>query len=206
MSKLAQKLKFAVLITFLVSALAPVTRAQSSQPRAQVHAAVKHDASRPLRDLKINHRTMRTAEDSLHDPEEAENQQATAKSSIVAAITNDVVLQQSAVASFQPTLGLNFDGIGTNSWAAPDADGAVGATQFVQYVNAQFAVYSKSSGAKIFGPAGAITLWAGFGGPCESRNDGDPIVQYDKAANRWVFTHHAVPAGGPYLQCVAVST
>jgi len=206
MSKLTQKLKFAVLITLLVSALTPVTRAQSSQPKAQIRAAIKHDSSRPLRDIKINPRTMRTAEDSLHDPEEAENQQATAKSSIVATITNDVVLQQSAVTSFQPTLGLNFDGIGTNSWAAPDADGAVGATQFVQYVNAQFAVYSKSTGAKIFGPAGAVTLWSGFGGACESRNDGDGIVQYDKAANRWVFTHHAVPAGGPYVQCVAVST
>ena len=40
---------------------------------------------------------------------------------------------------------------------------------------------------------------------CESSNDGDPLVQYDQAANRWILTQFAVSAT-PYLQCVAVST
>src|SRR5438067_1322404 len=39
----------------------------------------------------------------------------------------------------------------------------------------------------------------------EEHNDGSPIVQYDKAANRWVFTQFSVSTT-PYLQCVAVST
>ena len=31
-------------------------------------------------------------------------------------------------------------------------------------------------------------------------------MQYDKAAARWVFTKHAFNSGGPYYECVAVST
>ncbi len=55
------------------------------------------------------------------------------------------------------------------------------------------------------GPVAGNTLWSGFGGGCETNNDGDPIVQYDKAANRWVLTQFSVSTT-PFLQCVAVST
>jgi hypothetical protein len=48
-------------------------------------------------------------------------------------------------------------------------------------------------------------LWSGFGGGCQNNNDGDPIVQYDKVANRWILTQFSVSTT-PYLQCVAVST
>jgi hypothetical protein len=67
-------------------------------------------------------------------------------------------------------------------------------------------VFDKSTGAIAFGfPKAGNTLWAGFGGGCETNNDGDPIAQYDKAANRWVLTQFSVSTT-PYLQCVAVST
>lgn len=106
--------------------------------------------------------------------------------------------------------GLGFDGLGvgggyTPDAAPPDTNGAVGATQYVQWVNEDFAVYDKTTGARVYGPAAGRTLWTGFGGPCETYNDGDPIVQYDKAANRWVMTQFAVSAQ-PYTQCIAVST
>ena len=54
-------------------------------------------------------------------------------------------------------------------------------------------------------PKAGNTPWAGFGGDCETRNDGDPIVQYDQLANRWILTQFAV-ANRSYMQCVAVST
>jgi hypothetical protein len=47
-------------------------------------------------------------------------------------------------------------------------------------------------------------LWAGFGGKCETDNDGDPTVLYDDAADRWVISQFAI--GGDGYQCVAVST
>ena len=65
-------------------------------------------------------------------------------------------------------------------------------------------VFDKS-GAVLRLPTPGNALWAGFGGPCETNNDGDPIVQYDQLADRWIFTQFAVDSA-PYMQCVAVST
>jgi hypothetical protein len=114
-----------------------------------------------------------------------------------------------------PGLLLNFDGIsvgdGTGRFAAPpDTNGAVGLTQYVQSVNLAFAIYDKATGALISGPTPTNALWTGFGGDCESRNDGDPVVLYDRAADRWVISQFALgpyfTGTGSFLQCVAVST
>jgi hypothetical protein len=59
--------------------------------------------------------------------------------------------------------------------------GAAGATEFVQWVNNSLAVFDKTSGAVVLGPVAGNTIFNGFGGPCQTRNDGDPIVEYDKA-------------------------
>ena len=45
---------------------------------------------------------------------------------------------------------------------------------------------------------------AGFGGGCETNNDGDPTVIYDPIADRWVVSQFSVSTT-PYMQCVAVS-
>jgi len=122
---------------------------------------------------------------------------------------------QSTTDTFVSTFGgLGFDGVGqgftgpqgtfTVNAAPPDTNGAVGATQYVQIVNTDFAVFDKATHAVVYGPVPNNTLWAGFGGPCEADNDGDPVVVYDKAANRWVISQFAVTAA-PYFQCVAVS-
>ncbi len=109
------------------------------------------------------------------------------------------------------TPGLSFDGIGvgfpgfTVGSAPPDTNGAVGATQYVQWVNSSFAVFNKSTGAIVSGPTAGNSLWSGFGGGCQTNNDGDPVVLYDKLANRWIFSQFSVSTT-PFLQCVAVST
>jgi hypothetical protein len=122
-----------------------------------------------------------------------------------------VVRGAGATAAVTP--GIGFDGIdagagGTTSrYAPPDTTGAVGATQYVQWVNVSYAVYDKVSGARVLGPVTGNTLFAPLGGACATRNDGDPVVQYDKAAGRWVLSQFAVPGGSAgYWQCVAVST
>jgi hypothetical protein len=107
----------------------------------------------------------------------------------------------------QTVNGLNFDGMGVSGrWPTPDANGAVGSTEFVQAVNAMFAVYDKSTGALLYGPVGFAKPWKALSGLCGTTGEGDPVVQYDKAAERWVFTKHAYNTGGPYYECVAVST
>jgi hypothetical protein len=118
----------------------------------------------------------------------------------------DPVLQSFASTPSTITAGSSFDGVTHNGWVVADPNVAVGATQVVQWVNTRFAVYNKTTGAKTYGPVNGNTLWNGFGGSCQNKNSGDPIVQYDKAAARWVMMQHATPAGGPYYLCVAVST
>ena len=125
----------------------------------------------------------------------------------------DAALQEQVLPSVSATLGLNFEGLGLGqygfvlNYAPPDTNGAVGATQYVQWVNVDFAVFNKNTGALVAGPTAGNALWAGYGGPCQANNSGDPIVQYDKIANRWVLTQFAVGTGTPpFLQCVAVST
>jgi len=103
-----------------------------------------------------------------------------------------------------------------NGVLPPDTNGDVGPNHFVQMVNLSFAVYSKGTPttppALLYGPAAANTLWSGFGGPCETTNDGDPIVRYDHLADRWVMSQLAIPNNffgillfGPFYECIAVS-
>jgi len=121
----------------------------------------------------------------------------------------DPVLQTTAPASVGPAISLGFLGLGVGfpsfnvQAAPPDANIAVGATQIVEWVNESLAVFDKS-GNLLLGPIAGNAPWAGFGGPCETNNDGDPVIQYDKAANRWVATQLSESTGAP-LQCVAVS-
>jgi hypothetical protein len=69
-------------------------------------------------------------------------------------------------------------------------------------VNLSFAVYNKT-GTLLFGPVNNNTLWAGFGGPCQVDNSGDPVVVYDPLADRWILTQFAVSSGSH--ECFAVS-
>jgi hypothetical protein len=98
--------------------------------------------------------------------------------------------------------------------APPDTTGDLGPNHYVQWVNLRYSIYTLTRGAsnEITGfnlvggfPKNGNLVWQGFGGPCEAFNDGDPIVQYDQFADRWVLTQFAV-AGSPFTQCVAVST
>ena len=110
---------------------------------------------------------------------------------------------------------LNFEGVGATNSAPSDANGAVGETQYVQWVNTSLAVYRKSDGALQLGPIPGNAVFAGMTGSagadaCRLSNNGDPIAQYDKLAKRWILTQFAWAPGttetGPYFQCIAVST
>src|SRR4051794_3712466 len=112
----------------------------------------------------------------------------------------------------------NFDGIclpfgepcalpSSCSCLPPDTDGEVGSTQYVQMVNTDFAVFSKT-GQVLRGATPINQLWANTDGECKTHNDGDPVVLYDQLANRWLLSQFiATPAENEeYGQCIAVST
>ena len=92
-------------------------------------------------------------------------------------------------------MGAGFEGPnGTATLGNPsDNSLGVGPNHVVQIVNTRIAVYTKKgtrydkSGKVLYGPVATSTLWAGFGGVCEARNNGDGVVRYDQLAGRWLF-------------------
>ncbi len=203
MRKIISALLFAALVMSLFPSLPAQAQGPSTNGNAalDVSKAVHFDTSAPLRTMAPASvkpgRKVRDLPLLVHP----------APTNLV-----DPVLQTSVLGpAVATTAGLNFAGLGYGAYgfsviaAPPDTEGTVGATQYVQWVNLSFAIFNKSTGALVYGPVPGNTLWSGFGGGCQNNNDGDPIVQYDKAAQRWIFTQFSVSTT-PYLQCVAVST
>ena len=73
----------------------------------------------------------------------------------------------------------NFNGL--NGAFPPDPTGAAGKEHYVQAVNTSYRVFNKN-GTPAFPSLSLSSLWPG------STNDGDPIVMYDRHAERWVIT------------------
>ena len=127
-------------------------------------------------------------------------------------------VQELAVAPVGTTAGVNFDGIAPgieNGTSNPDVNGSVGPTQYVQWQNTiggvtgststgQVAVWNKS-GTLTMGPFQEKALWRNFAGPCSTSLSLQNIVEYDKAANVWVFVRHVYPTTAPNYLCFAVS-
>src|SRR5882762_10118004 len=157
---------------------------------------IQHDVSPPLRDIKPVQRPVGPPEAKeirlLHPPREVKPMP-------------DSVMQTSTLPNVSTTAGVNFDGVAANGSAPPDTSGSAGTTQFVEWVNTKFAVYDKT-GRLLLGPMDGNTLWSGFGGPCQTNNDGDIVVVFDKLNNRWVMSQFSITGGPPFYQCVAVST
>ena len=116
----------------------------------------------------------------------------------------DAALQTTYGPSLIPAPIVSFDGpSNTSGVQPPDPVGDVGPNHYVAMSNLSFAVYSKT-GTVLYGPALNNTLWAGFGGACQTENAGDPIVLYDQISDRWMLSQFT--ASGPtYFNCVAVS-
>ena len=116
--------------------------------------------------------------------------------------------------------GTSFEGPGLGmtgfaiTGAPPDTTLAVGPNHIVAWVNTQYAVFDKA-GNKLLPGNGFVngnTLFTGLGNVCETTNRGDPILQYDRLADRWFLSQFAFSVDGsgnpisPYFQCIAVST
>lgn len=63
------------------------------------------------------------------------------------------------------------------------------------------------TGGEAVRPGKSDTLWSGFGGPCQTTNNGGPILLYDHLADRWLISRFALPnyPFGPFCQCIAIS-
>ena len=74
-------------------------------------------------------------------------------------------------------------------------------------VNNLVGIYNKATGALIDGRFPPSTVFSALGGLCASNNNGDPVVLYDKLADRWILSQFAFTATNapPYHECVAIS-
>ncbi len=104
------------------------------------------------------------------------------------------------IRALAPTPLVSVPGIPATGFLPPDPVGDVGPRHYIQAVNVAFSIYDKL-GNVLVGPTPINSLWAGFGGPCDVQNNGDPMVRYDPLADRWVISQFALPGH----QCFAVS-
>jgi hypothetical protein len=180
--------------------------ASPARSAPHVAAAAHHDRSLPLRDMRATRALSRS------HPARALPRRSAAQNLTPAPMTPVTGAVVTGPSSLTPG-SLNFNGVGQGftgpqgafsvSSAPPDTTGAAGPNDYVQMVNSSIAVFSKS-GTALYGPVPTNTLWAGFGGGCQTNNDGDGGVQYDQYSNRWILTQFSVTTT-PYLECVALS-
>ncbi len=78
----------------------------------------------------------------------------------------------------------------------PDPSGAIGPDHYVHMVNTSWKIFDRTD-SLLFGPASLGTIWGG------TVNDGDPIVMYDKFADRWFLSEFEIATNS---LMVAVST
>lgn len=131
-----------------------------------------------------------------------------------AQVQTDPVVQQTTGVFISTSSLFNFDGVGQgfNGYqvqvAPPDTNGAVGATQYVQWVNLAYAVFNKSTGQLVMGPIAGNEIWQTFStsiSNCGVTNDGDVIARYDAINGRWLLAQLSFSKAPPYEECIAVS-
>jgi hypothetical protein len=179
---------------------------QQSSEGPVVVTALQHDVSAPLRSIEVIKPKQSRPDPDLNElrplPRRGGPRNTSPGKFVDPVLQRSLTLAPAIAAPLQ-----NFDGVNNvNGVLPPDTNGDVGPNHYVQWVNLSFAIYNKS-GTRLYGPAAGNTLWSGFGGACQTTNDGDPIVQYDHLANRWMMSQFALPnyPNGPFYQCIAVS-
>jgi hypothetical protein len=159
----------------------------------EVSTAGSHHESKPLRSIAPIVVPGFVAPSPRRDPERALTEEA---------FTLDAVRQAAPPPAVKIDVQSSFEGLATTSFP-PDPTGAVGDRQYVQAINAKFAVFDKATGKVLHAGASIRTLWRGTKDLCETHGNGDPIVLYDKMAHRWIISQFITV--GLNHECVAVS-
>ena len=201
--------KLVLLCTLTMLALTGASFAQQSLGAATAADQVQNDTSPALSDLVSAVGAPDTFSGDMNGDGPSNPYPVTLGANRAPGVPQGIQTQNLPLA--QATQTGNFPGLaifagGAGGFIPPDTVGAVGNGQFVQAVNSAFGVFDKNTGALLAPAAPTRTLWSGFGGDCETHNNGDAIVQFDKLASRWVISQFAINNGGPFYECVAVST
>ena len=202
---------------------------QPALPRAQSESSLKpisrqavgFAVSDPVRELAAS--TLETdpkegGEDLEHEINEQNAREFKSRRPEAAKLASlDASLQSlKPIESQTPSVpSLTFDGLHAvdnvpligGTVAPSDENVDVGPNDVVQTVNVAFRVYDKNGNPKI-PPTLMSSLFSKLGGICANADRGDPVVLYDRMADRWFMTQFAFLGAGqvpPFHQCVAVS-
>lgn len=198
------RLSYSFLLALFVAISFADTSAQGGQimsTEPEIGRNIKYDVSPPLSRIKpdISQKVKKADDDKgLDGPVDRYDH------------SGDAALQSTnGVGAFSspdliPGTVANFAGMGGLGSSPPDPVGDIGPNHYVQMVNARFQIFTRA-GVSVFGPSNINTLFAGFGGPCQTENAGDPIVVYDQFADRWILSQFT-DSVGPFFNCVAIST
>jgi hypothetical protein len=194
---------------------APVVTTSAFAAGPSVFKNARHDTSAPLSQLAVGARAPSAQADrEMAEPRATRAPVAAGRADAVASPLSGALTGVTTVMSFDGQSAADNRRVFGFAFVPPDTNGAVGDKQYVQMVNVTIAVYNKRDGSLQLGPAAIHSLWDGFGGLCENGGEskyysdgGDPIVLYDRIADRWMvsqlqynetFTQSA--------QCIAIST
>jgi len=97
---------------------------------------------------------------------------------------------------------VNFKGQ-TTSFFPPDCNGTAGPNHYMQTVNATYAIYSKT-GRLLAGPTNMNLLFGSVAGA--TCNDGDPLIQYDEQAGRWIAAEFSFCGSNDFMLIAVSST
>ena len=175
--------------------MGPLAFAQQSKTTVTYPSA--HATSKLMRELPIDVLGLRDEEADRPRPIPM-----TSRGLAAAATKSDPVVQTEVRPFVSATKGIDFDGIGALSFAPSDVNLAIGPNHIVQTVNVRLAVYNKS-GALLSGPTDFRTFFSPLAGNCAA-GASDPIVDYDRLADRWVISDIGIGAS-TFSECVAVS-
>jgi hypothetical protein len=173
--------------TFLIAGLIicnGLSAQTETNSESQVIYGVFNGISKPLRDLP----DFEDEKDYIHEMTESKDKVHRQAQTFLYSAEKDgpaygndpsTIQKQMGSRAMLPTLS-SFAGQNGGGYP-PDPSGAAGPNHYVQAVNATpFKVFNKSTGAQIMAPKNIGTLWTPATG-----NMGDPIIMYDKYADRW---------------------
>ncbi len=196
-------------VTSFLALTAPALFLMASLPASAQTVEViqgRHAVSEPMSQMAQHHSAGGPVSQHIHPLLPG---QASAGSQVDVA---DPVAQETAGPMVSATIGNNVLGLGagfpgyTVQFIPSDTNASVGTTQVVETVNTDYAVFLKSTGAIVAGPTSIPSgLFANLPGGCGTfGNVSDPVVLFDKAAQRWVV--EIITVSTPYQHCFAVST
>lgn len=174
-----------------------------TMPDGEVITSTYNGISKPLKDLPDFDEKL-----FIHEMEESKDREHRVPAMFDFTAEKDGPAYGNDPSTIQKTMGTRAMVPTLSSFAGqngggypPDPSGAAGPNHYVQAVNATpFKVFNKSTGAQLMAPKNIGQLWS----PATA-NMGDPIVMYDKYADRWFLSQFGQSGSTNYVY-IAIST